>query len=134
MLSLRLATRACGQREPFSDEASVRTSRCQWGWACHPCAHLLAPSTWVRREGDRKFLETDLPKRCSTQRARDPKHGGRYRMDEVEADTTCETQAVNRQKVGERRILPASASNCDMTLRVTGLVSAYGVVSIVYSG
>ena len=47
MLSLRLATRACGQREPFSDEAPVRSSRCQWGWACHPGLH---PKHLVREE------------------------------------------------------------------------------------
>ena len=28
------------------------------------------------------------------------KHGSRYRMDGGVADTTCYTQAVNRQKVG----------------------------------
>ena len=36
-------------------------------------------------------------------------HGGRFRMDGGVDDTTCYTQAVNRQKVGERRSLSASS-------------------------
>ena len=106
MLSLRLATRACGQREPFSDEAPVRSSRCQWGWACHPGLHPKQTKHLLREEevapesrssqvessqgksNRTLFSWLNLTRAGSvfnTTRT-DPKHGGRYRMDGGVAD------------------------------------------------